>query len=71
MRPIGMIEPRMQPLAAFLALGKVLEQQPAGGPMLTALLRREAHEAGDLLRLGEIALRRLARFLPSSGTMPW
>ena len=63
MRPVGMVEPRVQPLAALLALGQVLEQQAAGEPMAVALLRREPDQARDLLRLGEIALRRLAQVL--------
>ncbi len=40
--------------------GKMLEQQPARGPMALALLRRQPDQARDLLRLGEITLRRLA-----------
>src|SRR3982750_2392683 len=59
MRPVGMVEAGMQPVAPFLALGQMLEQQPAGSPMAVALLRREPDEARDLLRLGEKALRRL------------
>ena len=33
MRPFGMIEPRMQPVAPLLAFGQMLEQQPAGDPV--------------------------------------
>src|SRR5690242_11617721 len=58
-----MVEARMQPLAALLALGQVLEQEAAGEPMLTALLGREPNQARDLLRLRKIALRRLGKVL--------
>ena len=50
----------MQPVAPFLAFGQMLEQQPARGPMAVAFLRRQPDEARNLLRLGEITLRRLA-----------
>ena len=63
MRPVGMVEPRVQPLAALLALGQMLEQQAAGDPVAVALLGREPDQARDLLRLREIALRRLAEVL--------
>src|SRR5206468_1221012 len=62
-RPIGMIEARMQPLAAFLALGQMLKQQTARMPIAVALLRREPDQARNLLGLREIALRRLAQVL--------
>ena len=61
MRPFGMVEPRMQPLAALLALGQMLEQHAAGDPAAVALFGRQADEARDLLGLGEIALRRLGQ----------
>ena len=61
--PIGVIEPGVQPLAPFLALGKVLEQQAAGEPMFAALFGGEADQARDLLGLGEIALRRFTQIL--------
>src|SRR3954454_15798948 len=60
MRPVGMIEARMQPVAPFLAFRQMLEQQPARGPVAVAFLRRQPDEAGDLLGLREITLRRLA-----------
>ena len=28
MRPVGMVEPRVQPLPSLLALGQMLEQRP-------------------------------------------
>ena len=61
MRPVGMVEPGVQPLAALLAFGQMLEQQAAGDPAAVALFGREPDEARDLLRLGEIALRRLGQ----------
>ena len=63
MRPVGMVEPGVQPLAPFLALRQMLEQQAARLPVVAALLGREPHQARDLLRLREIALRRLAEVL--------
>ena len=63
MRPVGMVEPRVQPLAPLFALRQMLEQQPAREPMPAALLRREPDQARDLLGLGEIALRRIAEVL--------
>src|SRR6185312_2428964 len=57
MGPVGMVEPRVQPLPALLALGQMLQQKPAREPMLAALLRRQPYQARDLLRLRKIALR--------------
>src|SRR6185503_1294745 len=62
-RPIGMIEPRVQPLAPLLALRQVLKQQSPGEPMAAALFRGETHQARDLLGLGEITLRGVAEVL--------
>src|SRR4051812_23641409 len=38
MRPVRMVEPRMQSLTALFALGKMLKQEAAGGPMSVPLL---------------------------------
>src|SRR5215204_3103972 len=51
----------MDSLPPLLAFGQMLEQQAAGGPAAVPLLGREADEAWDLLRLGEIALRRMGK----------
>jgi molecular chaperone Hsp33 len=56
-RPVGMVEPRVQPLAPFLALGQVLQQQPTGEPVAAPLFSRQPDQARDLLGLAEIALR--------------
>ena len=71
MRPVGMVEARVQPLATVLALGQMLQQQAAGDPMDRRASRGEPHQAQDLLGLSEIACAASARFLPSSGTIPW
>ena len=47
----------MQPLAAFLALGQMLEEQAArDGAAVRPLGDPDAEQTGDLLRLDEIAL---------------
>ena len=61
MRPIRMVEPRVQPVAPLLAFGQMLEQQPARAPAVVALVRGQPNQARDLLGLGEIALRRLGQ----------
>ncbi len=67
MFPVGMIVADMQALAAHFALGQVLEQQTGSEAAAAAAIRAGtvAHgdltEAGDLLGLGEIQLRRGAQ----------
>ncbi len=57
MLPFGMVELDVQPLAAFLALGQVLEEQAArDGAAVGPLADPDAQQAGNLLRLDEIAL---------------
>src|SRR4029079_9057436 len=63
MRPVGVVEPGVQPLAPFLAFGQMLEEQPTRVPMGVALLGREPNQGRDLLGLGEIALRRFTQIL--------
>src|SRR6185369_12009869 len=63
-RPVWMIEPRVQPFTPLFALRQMLEQQTAGEPMLTALLGCQSDKARYLLGLRKIALRSLAEVLP-------
>jgi hypothetical protein len=57
MLPFRMVEPGVQALAALLALGKVLEQDPAGD--MSGIVDREPDQARDLLGLAEEMLGRL------------
>ena len=64
MLPFGMVEPRVQPLAPVLALGQMLEEQPARDvPPVRIAPHAEADQRRDLLGLDEIALRRLRQRL--------
>ncbi len=64
MPPFGVVELGMDSLAPFLALGQMLEDDPARDPSVivpnfpAATSRREPNDRRDLLGLGEIALRR-------------
>ncbi len=59
MLPFGVVEPRVDTVAPLLALGQMLEEEAAGdAPAVGAAADAEADDAGDLLRLEEIALRR-------------
>src|SRR5215204_4393375 len=60
-RPVGVVELRMDSLPALLAFRQMLEQQAAGGPAPVPLLGREPDETRDLLGLAEIALRRMRK----------
>ena len=45
MRPFGVVEPGMQPLAPFLSFGQMLEQQAAAMPAaILAAPRRQADQ---------------------------
>src|SRR5436190_21817463 len=70
MRPFGMVEPRVQPVATFLALGQMLEHHPAGDPARLILPGGKPDDRRNLLRLGEIALRGLAQALTSQRNDP-
>ncbi len=61
MRPVGMVELRVDSLAALLALREMLEENSAGDPMAVALLDRKSHQARDLLRLREVTLGGLGK----------
>src|SRR3546814_5758412 len=56
MLPFGMVEPGMKPLAPFLALGQMLEEQPARAAPVRPALHPQAHQRRDLFGLDEIAL---------------
>ncbi len=60
-RPVGMVELRVDSLAALLALREMLEENSAGDPMAVALLDRKSHQARDLLRLREVTLGGLGK----------
>ena len=71
-RPVGMVEPRVQPLAALLAFGQMLEQQAAGDPMAVALFRPpDARGSGSAPTGRNSFAPHAARLSPSSGTIPW
>ena len=57
MFPLGMIEPRVQPLTPVFTLREMLEQKTARFETVRITPDRDPHEAGDLLGLGKIALR--------------
>ena len=57
MLPSGMVEPGVQPVTPLLALGEVLEQQPARLAPVGITTDRNPDEAGNLLGLRKIALR--------------
>ncbi len=62
--PFGMIEARVQPLAPLLALGQMLQQQAARDHAICGACHADPHQAGYLLGLGEIGLRRLTQARP-------
>ena len=64
MLPFGMIEPGVEPLAPVLALGQMLEKQPARDGMSRPVAAdADADEGGNLFGLDEIAFDRLRQRL--------
>ena len=63
MRPLRMVEPHMQTLAAFLTLGQMLDQQAARHTTAIDMVHGNANEGRDLFGLHEIILRRISERL--------
>jgi hypothetical protein len=69
-RPVGVIESRMEPLSSFLALREVLQQQASGKPVPVSLLGCQ----WTMLGICSDWAKGFAPRPPnsaSSGTMPW
>src|SRR5205085_10948676 len=65
MLPFRIVEPGMEPIPPLLALGQMLDENPAGD--VAGAVDREANDARKLLGLYEIILRGLGERTPFQG----